>query len=76
MRPDPFIYSPDGRGAIRLDACSTCETGTSPGSTTTVSGAWPAEVGEVLEWEMPGGLRRLRVQRILFQPEASGRFDL
>jgi regulator of nucleoside diphosphate kinase len=31
---------------------------------------------QILEWEMPGGLRRLRVRRILFQPEAAGRFDL
>jgi regulator of nucleoside diphosphate kinase len=33
-------------------------------------------VGEVLEWEMPGGLRRLCVRGLLFQPEAAGRYDL
>lgn len=30
---------------------------------------------EVLEWRMPGGPRRLRVARVLYQPEAEGRFD-
>jgi regulator of nucleoside diphosphate kinase len=32
--------------------------------------------GQVLEWEMPGGPRRLRIERILYQPEAEGRLDL
>ncbi len=35
-----------------------------------------SQVGQLLEWEMPGGLRRLRVRRVLFQPEAAGQFDL
>jgi regulator of nucleoside diphosphate kinase len=35
-----------------------------------------ARQGQVLEWEMPGGPRRLRVERILYQPEAAGQFNL
>lgn len=35
-----------------------------------------SRVGERLECAMPGGLRRLLVRRLLFQPEAAGRFDL
>lgn len=34
------------------------------------------EVGDVFEWEVPAGKRRLRVEKILYQPEASGDFDL
>jgi len=34
------------------------------------------EVGDVFEWEVPAGKRRLRVDKILYQPEASGDFDL
>lgn len=34
------------------------------------------EIGDVFEWEVPAGKRRLRVERILYQPEASGDFDL
>lgn len=33
-------------------------------------------VGDVFEWEVPAGKRRLKVQKILYQPEASGDFDL
>lgn len=33
-------------------------------------------VGDVVEWEVPAGRRRLRVEEVLFQPEAAGRFDL
>lgn len=33
-------------------------------------------VGDVFEWEVPSGKRRLRVAKILYQPEASGDFDL
>jgi regulator of nucleoside diphosphate kinase len=29
-------------------------------------------VGDVFEWETPDGMRRIRVEKILFQPEASG----
>jgi regulator of nucleoside diphosphate kinase len=34
------------------------------------------EVGDSFEWEVPEGKRRLRVKRILYQPEASGDYDL
>jgi regulator of nucleoside diphosphate kinase len=34
------------------------------------------EIGDVFEWEVPAGKRRLRVERIIYQPEASGNFDL
>jgi len=33
------------------------------------------EIGDVFEWEVPAGKRRLRIKRILYQPEASGKFD-
>lgn len=33
-------------------------------------------VGDVVEWTVPAGRRRLRIEEILFQPEAAGRFDL
>lgn len=33
-------------------------------------------VGDVFEWEVPAGKRRLKVEKILYQPEASGDFDL
>lgn len=33
-------------------------------------------VGDVVEWEVPAGRRRLRIEELLFQPEAAGRFDL
>jgi regulator of nucleoside diphosphate kinase len=35
-----------------------------------------SRVGDIVEWEHRRGPRRLRVERILFQPEAAGRFDL
>jgi regulator of nucleoside diphosphate kinase len=31
--------------------------------------------GEVIEWPMPGGPRRFRIQRVRYQPEAAGHFD-
>jgi regulator of nucleoside diphosphate kinase len=31
------------------------------------------QVGDVIEWEVPGGKRRLRVEEILFQPERAAR---
>lgn len=34
------------------------------------------QVGDIFEWEVPAGIRKLRVKSILFQPEASGNFDL
>jgi regulator of nucleoside diphosphate kinase len=33
-------------------------------------------VGDVFEWEVPAGMRRIKVDAILYQPEASGDFDL
>lgn len=33
-------------------------------------------VGDVVNWEIPSGLIRLQVKEILFQPEASGNFEL
>jgi regulator of nucleoside diphosphate kinase len=35
-----------------------------------------ARVGDTIEWESRRGRRRQRVERILFQPEAAGQFDL
>ena len=33
-------------------------------------------VGDVFEWEVPAGKRRLKVEKVLFQPESAGNFDL
>ena len=33
-------------------------------------------VGDVFEWEVPAGNRRLKVEKLLYQPEDSGDFDL
>ena len=33
-------------------------------------------VGDVFEWDVPAGKRRLKVDRILYQPESAGDFDL
>lgn len=33
-------------------------------------------VGDTVEWLVPAGRRQVRIMEILFQPEASGRFDL
>jgi regulator of nucleoside diphosphate kinase len=35
-----------------------------------------ARVGQVVRFDTPGGPRRLRVERILYQPEAAGDFHL
>ncbi|WP_231881732.1 nucleoside diphosphate kinase regulator [Anaerosporomusa subterranea] len=32
--------------------------------------------GDDVEWEVPNGIVRLRVEKILYQPEAAGNFDL
>lgn len=32
--------------------------------------------GSTVSWQTPRGLRRIRVERVVFQPEAAGRFDL
>jgi regulator of nucleoside diphosphate kinase len=33
------------------------------------------KVGDEFEWQVPGGLRRMKVIRIDYQPEAAGDFD-
>ena len=33
------------------------------------------EIGDTFEWDVPAGKRHLRVERIIYQPEASGNFD-
>lgn len=33
-------------------------------------------VGDIIEWEVPSGLRRLKVEGVLYQPEASGDYQL
>ena len=35
-----------------------------------------ARVGDVVEWSFRRGVRRLEVERVLYQPEAAGDFDL
>ena len=32
--------------------------------------------GDTIEWTVPSGLRRLKVDQIIYQPEAAGHFDL
>lgn len=32
--------------------------------------------GNIIEWKVPSGVRRFRVEEIIYQPEASGNFDL
>ena len=32
--------------------------------------------GETVEWEVPGGVRRLKIEQVLYQPEAAGDYDL
>ncbi|HET9213096.1 MAG TPA: GreA/GreB family elongation factor [Thermoanaerobaculia bacterium] len=33
-------------------------------------------VGDVVEWRMPAGTRTLRIEELLYQPEAAGDFHL
>jgi len=33
-------------------------------------------VADTIEWKVPAGVRRLKVEEVLYQPEAAGRFDL
>lgn len=33
-------------------------------------------VGDVIEWEVPSGLRKLKVEESIYQPEASGDYHL
>ncbi|CAH2031664.1 nucleoside diphosphate kinase regulator [Trichlorobacter ammonificans] len=32
-------------------------------------------VGDVVSWKVPGGTKRLKIKKILYQPEAAGDFD-
>lgn len=34
------------------------------------------EVGDTFEWQVPDGKRRLRIKKILYQPEAAGDYHL
>lgn len=34
------------------------------------------KVGDVIKWKVPGGVRKLKVEKILYQPEAAGHYDL
>jgi regulator of nucleoside diphosphate kinase len=34
------------------------------------------QVGDVFEWEVPAGKRRLRIEKLLYQPEAAGDYEL
>ena len=31
-------------------------------------------VGEIVEWKVPAGMRRLRIEEVIYQPEAAGQF--
>jgi regulator of nucleoside diphosphate kinase len=33
-------------------------------------------IGDTVEWKVPAGIVRLKVEKILYQPEASGDYDL
>lgn len=33
-------------------------------------------VGDLVEWPVPAGMRRLKIEEILYQPEAAGQFEL
>jgi len=32
--------------------------------------------GDTVEWKVPGGVRRLRIEKVLYQPEAAGDYHL
>ncbi|WP_447979976.1 nucleoside diphosphate kinase regulator [Candidatus Nitrospira bockiana] len=32
-------------------------------------------VGDIVEWQVPAGVKKLRIEEILYQPEAEGRYD-
>jgi len=32
--------------------------------------------GDVIEWAVPGGLKRIKIEKILYQPEAAGDYHL
>jgi regulator of nucleoside diphosphate kinase len=33
-------------------------------------------VGDTIEWKVPAGVKRLKVEKILYQPEAAGHFQI
>jgi regulator of nucleoside diphosphate kinase len=33
-------------------------------------------VGDTIEWQVPSGLRRLKIEELLYQPEAAGDYNL
>jgi regulator of nucleoside diphosphate kinase len=33
------------------------------------------QVGDTIEWKVPGGIRRLQIERVLYQPGAAGEYD-
>jgi regulator of nucleoside diphosphate kinase len=32
--------------------------------------------GDIVEWPVPSGVRRIQIEQIIYQPEAAGRYDL
>jgi regulator of nucleoside diphosphate kinase len=32
--------------------------------------------GDEIEWEVPAGIRRIKIMKVLYQPEAAGHYDL
>jgi regulator of nucleoside diphosphate kinase len=34
-----------------------------------------SRVGDMIDWRVPGRSRRLKIERVLFQPEAAGQFN-
>ena len=32
--------------------------------------------GDIIEWKVPSGITRIRIEKVLYQPEASGEFNL
>jgi regulator of nucleoside diphosphate kinase len=32
--------------------------------------------GDLVEWPVPAGMKRLRIEAVLYQPEAAGQYDL
>jgi regulator of nucleoside diphosphate kinase len=32
-------------------------------------------IGDTIDWNVPGRTRRMKIERVLFQPEAAGQFD-
>lgn len=33
------------------------------------------KVGDIIEWQVPSGLKRLKIEKVLYQPESSGHYD-